>query len=535
MEPTAVPTAHSGVRLELKQISKSFGLLQALERVDLTCHAGEVHALLGENGAGKSTLMKIVAGVLAPDGGEMTLDGSPYRPGGPKRAMARGVGMVHQDYRLVSRFSVAENLFLGWDGAARIAGPRAIAQHAETAIERYGFGLDPTARVGALSVGEQQRVAILRALVRGVSILILDEPTATLTPQEADALFVVMRRLASEGCAVLFVTHKLREILDVSSRVTVLRGGRHVVTIPTADCDERRLAREMLGRDLEMQSKVAATGRASQRSALRASQITVTDDRGVEVVHGVTLEVASHEIVGIAGVAGNGQREVSEALTGMRGVTSGQIFVGDEDMTGRSAAAFTEAGVGHIPEDRMTAGAVLRDSLAHNAVLKALSVKSERARLTRRGVWVRRRQVERYARDLLEEGRVSTTDPKVKAGNLSGGNLQRFIIARELKVAKSVLVAVHPTRGLDVGAADRVWRTLFDARDGGIGVLLVSEDLDEILSLSDRILVFSGGRIAGEVDNSVARPLREELGMLMGGAGAPAMTAAAGHDRLGAP
>ncbi|MGH9029106.1 MAG: ABC transporter ATP-binding protein, partial [Acidimicrobiales bacterium] len=482
-----------------------------------TCYAGEVHALLGENGAGKSTLMKIVAGVLAPDAGEMRLDGAPYRPASPKRAMGRGVGMVHQDFQLVPRFSVAENLFLGWEGASRVAGLRSLAARSEAAIGHYGFELRPLARVEELSVGEQQRVAILRALVRGVSVLILDEPTAALTPQEADSLFVVMRRLADEGCAVLFVTHKLREILAVSTKVTVLRSGRRIVTLSTSECDERRLAREMLGRDLELPSKTAARPRLQRDSVLRAVEVSARDDRGIVVVHEVSLEVRSGEIVGIAGVAGNGQRELSEAVTGMRKLESGRVFVGDEDMTGKSAAAFVKVGVGHIPEDRMTSGVILRYSIADNSILRALNIESDRAYLTR-SPWLRRKRIESYARDLLVEGRVSTANPKVKAGNLSGGNIQRFLIARELRAAKNALVAVHPTRGLDVGASSRVWRTLMRARDEGIGVLLISEDLDEVLSLSDRILVFSSGRIAGEVDNTAATPSREDLGLLMGGA-----------------
>ncbi len=504
------------VKLQLEGIEKSFGLLAAVAGVDLDCYAGEVHAILGENGAGKSTLMKIVAGDLQPDAGHMWLDGETYRPASPKQAMRRGIGIVHQDHQLVSRFTVAENLFLGWDGADRVGGPRSLAEQASAIVDRYGFELDPTSTVRDLSVGEQQRVAILRALVRGVSVLILDEPTATLTPQEVEVLFGVMRNLATDGCAVLFITHKLREVLAISARVTVLRAGVRVAELGAHECDERLLAREMLGRDVESPSKGDAPPRAVSEPILQVSGVTVRDDRGSLAVDDVSFEVHSHEIVGIAGVAGNGQRELSEAVTGVRRVASGRVLVDGKEMTGEDAASYVRAGVGHIPEDRLTAGMILRESIANNSILKMLHVETDRSNLTR-GPWLRRREIDRFARQLLVEGQVSTSDPKVKVANLSGGNIQRFLVARELRAASRLLVAVHPTRGLDVGAADRVWRILLRARDEGIAVLLISEDLDEVLSLSNRVLVLSAGRIAGELDNTGAPPSREHLGMLMGG------------------
>ena len=503
-------------KLQLRGLRKSFGLLEAVRAVDLECFAGEVHAILGENGAGKSTLMKIVAGVLSPDAGTMQLDGSAYRPSSPRQAMRQGVGMVHQDYQLIARFSVAENLFVGWDGAARVAGSKALASRAAAMIERYRFGLDPLATVRDLSVGEQQRVAILRALIRGASVLILDEPTATLTPQEVDVLFAVVGNLASDGRAVLFITHKLREVLAVSTRVSVLRSGERVATLQTEGCDERLLAREMLGREVDPPRKARHPARSDRKVVLEVSDITARDARGSTAVAAVSFGVTSHEIVGVAGVAGNGQRELSEAVTGVRPVVSGRVVVCGEDLTGQDAAAFVRKGVGYIPEDRLTAGMMLRESVARNAIMKALHVESERAELTR-GVWIRRRAVDRLARRLLAEGQVSTGDPSVKVGNLSGGNIQRLLVARELRAARSALVAVHPTRGLDVGAAERVWRILLEARDRGVGVLLISEDLDEVLELSDRILVFSAGRVVGEFDNADAPPSIEQLGMLMGG------------------
>lgn len=524
VRPEAVtPAADAGLeepRLRLRGIAKSFGALQALRGVDFECFSGEVHAILGENGAGKSTLMNVVTGLISPDAGAMTLDGAPYRPASPKAAMRHGVGMVHQDYQLVARLSVAENLFVGWERAPHVASESRLAATAAEVIERYGFHLDPRAAVQGLSVGEQQRVAILRTLVRGASVLILDEPTAALTPQEATALFAIMRRLVADGKAVIFITHKLREVTEISSRVTVLRAGSRVAGFAVEDCDEQLLAREMLGRDVEPLVRERETASEDAGVTLRATGLRARDDRGLVAVDDVSLAVRAHEIVGIAAVAGNGQRELSEALAGVRPLESGTIEVRGVDLSGRDAATFVAAGVGYIPEDRLGAGMMLRESIARNAIIKALHVDGDRQRLTR-GSWLRFREVDRFARELLREGHVSTLDPRTAVGNLSGGHIQRLLIARELRAARRALVAVHPTLGLDVGATERTWQTLLDARRSGVAVLLISEDLDEILTLADRILVMHAGRVVGEVDNRGAPPSRERLGLLMGGAATP--------------
>lgn len=504
-------------KLELEGIWKSFGLLQALKGVDLAINGGEVHSLLGENGAGKSTLMNIVGGLLSPDGGEMRVDGGSYRPANPKQAMQRGIGVVHQEYRLVSRLSVAENLFLGWEGAPRVAGVSSLAEVARRSVEQYGFELDPFAKLRELSIGEQQRVAILRTLVRGADVLILDEPTATLTPQEADGLFEIMRSLASAGKAVIFITHKLREVMHVSHRVTVLRAGMRMRTMPVTDCDERSLAREMLGRDVDLPRRSFAKVPKQTDRALEVEELRVRTDRGLVAVDDFSFSLGRGEILGVAGVAGNGQSELSEALAGVRRCEAGRIRIAGTDLTGRNSVAFARAGVGFIPEDRLGMGVMPRETIARNAVMKSLHVDDERRKLTR-GRWLRHGQVAECARALLEDGQVSTHDPRVLAGNLSGGNVQRLLIARELRAASTILVAVHPTRGLDVGATERSWRLLLEASRKGVAVVLISEDLDEILSLSDRILVMHSGRVAGEVDNSRAPASREELGLLMGGA-----------------
>jgi simple sugar transport system ATP-binding protein len=473
--------------------------------------------------------MNVVTGLISPDSGEMWLDGEPYRPTSPKQAMRHGIGMVHQDYQLVARLSVAENLFVGWEGAPRVANLSKLAAEAAIVIERYGFRLDPLVKVQELSVGEQQRTAILRALVRGATVLILDEPTAALTPQEATALFEILRKLVDDGKAVIFITHKLREVMEVSCRVTVLRRGSRVANFHVSECDERMLAREMLGRDIEPLVRDRGTKREDARVTLGVHQVTVRDDRDLVVVDNLSLNVNSYEIVGIAAVAGNGQRELSEAVTGVRPIESGRIDVQGDDLTGCDAAAFVSAGVGYIPEDRLGAGMMLHESVARNAIMKALHVESDRARLTWHS-WLRLGEVDRFARELLGQGQVSTLDSKTQVSNLSGGHIQRLLIAREVRAARQALVAVHPTLGLDVGATERTWQILLDARSSGIAVLLISEDLDEILTLADRILVMHGGRIMGEVDNRATVPSREHLGMLMGGSVSSLSTATSLED-----
>jgi simple sugar transport system ATP-binding protein len=492
--------------------------VRALRGVDLDCAVGQIYAVLGENGAGKSTLMNVITGLLAPDAGEMTLDGQVYRPSSPQTAMRHGVGMVHQDFQLIGRLTVGENLFLGWVGAPKIATTQKVHEAASEAIARFGFDLDPSARVQDLSVGQQQRVVVVRALVRGAQVLILDEPTAALTPQEADELFVVMRSLASQGTTIIFITHKLREVMDVADHVTVLRLGERVASFPIDECDEARLAREMLGRDVVPLEREPDDGYEAARVMMHVEGICARDERGLLAVKDVSLDLSTHEIVGVAAVAGNGQRELSEVLTGVRTAESGRIEIDGIDLAGRPANEFTAAGIGFIPEDRLGAGMMLRESIARNAIMKALSMDSERSKLTWRS-FIRPRKVANYANELLEEGQVSTRDSGAPVGHLSGGNIQRLLIAREVRVATRVLIAVHPTLGLDVGATERTWQTLLAARARGISILLVSEDLDEVLTLSDRILVMHNGVIVGQFQNRKAPPSREQLGLLMGGAG----------------
>ncbi len=515
--PVGAARNSADLKLRVRGVVKSFGSLRALRGVDLDCEVGQIHAVLGENGAGKSTLMSVVTGLLAPDEGEMFLDGHEYRPQNSQVAMRHGVGMVHQDFQLIERLSVGENLFLGWDGAPRIATVQRVHEAAAAAIARFGFSLDPATKVQDLSVGEQQRVAVVRALVRGAKVLILDEPTAALTPQEVGELFVVMRSLASQGTTIIFITHKLREVMDIADHVTVLRLGERVASFPIGECDEARLAREMLGRDVVPLERDSAEVPEGSQVVMRVESLHARDERGLLAVKDVSLQLVSHEIVGVAAIAGNGQRELSEALAGVRQVESGRIEIDGSDITSRSANAFTASGIGYIPEDRLGAGMMLRESIARNAIMKALSVRSERARLTR-GFLLRPREIENYANELLAEGQVSTRDAGVPVGHLSGGNIQRLLIAREVRIASRLLIAVHPTLGLDVGATERTWQTLLDARGRGIAILLISEDLDEVLTLSDRILVMHHGEIVGEFQNRTTPPTREQLGLLMGGA-----------------
>ena len=506
------------LKLRTRGIAKSFGSIRALRGVDLDCAAGQIHAVLGENGAGKSTLMGVITGLLAADEGEIFLDGHEYRPQNPQVAMRHGVGMVHQDFQLIDRLTVGENLYLGWSGAPRVATTTRVHEAADESIRRFGFNLNAATRVQDLSVGEQQRVAVVRALVRGAQVLILDEPTAALTPQEADELFVVMRSLAAQGTTIIFITHKLREVMEVANQVTVLRLGERVATFPIEECDEASLAREMLGRDMVPLKRDTAEVPEGSPMMMRVDSLCARDERGLLAVNDVSLQLNTHEIVGVAAVAGNGQRELSEVLAGMRPSESGRIEIGGIDITGLSANEFTEAGVGYIPEDRLGAGMMLSESIARNSIMKALSVRSERSRLTR-GPFLRSREIERYANELLDEGQVSTRDSGVPVGHLSGGNIQRLLIAREVRIASRLLIAVHPTLGLDVGATERTWQTLLDARGRGIAILLISEDLDEIMTLADRILVMHDGAIVGEFQSRKTPPTREQLGLLMGGAG----------------
>ena len=494
--------------LELKGITKRFPGVVANDGVDFDLRTGEVHALLGENGAGKSTLMNLLYGLDHPDEGEFRLNGKPLRISSPREAIDAGIGMVHQHFMLIPVMTVAENIVLA---AEPTRGPFLDEHAAEARVgdlsERFGLAVRPDARVESISVGMQQRVEILKALYRGAEILILDEPTAVLTPQEAGELFEIINSLKAEGKSIIFITHKLNEVLEIADRITVLRRGRTIDTVPREGATEEGLARLMVGRDviLRVDKKQAEPG----NPLLTVEDLQVDDERGLEAVRGISFDVRAGEIVGIAGVDGNGQSELIDAITGLRRPKAGRIVVAGEDITRESPREALDAGVGHIPEDRQLRGLVLDFTLAENIALHDYREEPD----SKYG-WLFPKRLIVRARALLKEFDVRGGGPATRAGALSGGNQQKVIVAREVSRDPRVLVAAQPTRGLDVGAIEFVHRRLVEERDEGRAILLVSFELDEVLSLSDRILVIYEGQIVAEYSPDVSE---EEIGFAMVG------------------
>jgi ABC-type uncharacterized transport system ATPase subunit len=497
--------------LEMRHIMKRFPGVVANDDVSFDLRRGEVHALLGENGAGKSTLMNIVYGLYHPDEGEIVIKGEPVKFSSPREAIDHGIGMVHQHFMLIPVMSVAENIVLAQEPrrAGILLDFDAADRRARELAGSFNFAIDPDARVEDITVGQQQRVEILKALYRSADILVLDEPTAVLTPQEATELFEILRTLVREGMSIVFISHKLNEVLEIADRITVLRRGKIIETLPTAGATEEGLARLMVGREVLLRVEKGAA--APTDALLQVDDLHVLDDREIEKVRGVSFEVRAGEIVGIAGIDGNGQTELIDAMTGLRRVQSGRVVVGGEDVTGTSAFRSLEAGLGHIPEDRQRRGLVLEFSIAENIALHDFRKPPD----SRFGWLFPRRLIER-ARTLIKQFDVRGGGPTTRAGGLSGGNQQKVILAREIERDPKVLIAAQPTRGLDVGAIEFVHRRLIEERDEGRAILLVSLELEEILSLSDRILVMYEGKIAGEFPPTATE---EELGVAMIGGG----------------
>ncbi len=499
----------------MRAITKRFPGVVANENVHFEAAAGEVHALLGENGAGKTTLSNILTGLYRPDEGDIELYGEPVHFHAPRDALEAGICMVHQHFRLVSTFTVAENIVLGdhrAESRSFLLRHNAIEGVVAELADRFGLAVDARARVWQLSVGEQQRVEILKALYRDARILIMDEPTAVLTPQEADALFETLRAMAADGRTVIFISHKLHEVMAVADRVTVLRGGRTVATVSAADATPHSLAALMVGREIDEARRIERAPADGDDVVLEVDGLSVVGDRGSLAVEDVSLTIRAGEIVGVAGVAGNGQRELAEAIYGTRDTAAGSVAVAGSVLRAGDPRAAIAAGVAHVPEDRLGTGLAPSLSVASNAVLK-----SYRRPPISRGPFVLARQMRAAARSLIDGYDVKTPGASTPARNLSGGNLQKLVLGREFQGSPKVLIAAQPTRGLDVGAIETVHSYLRDAATDGVAVLVISEDLDEIRALADRIVVLYEGRVAGECDPEATSV--EAIGLLMAGGG----------------
>lgn len=498
--------------LQVRDLTKSFYGKAANDRVNFDLLSGEVHGLLGENGAGKSTLCSVLAGLYRPDGGEVRLDGKPVQLRSPQEAAARGIGMVHQHFRLVPSLTVAENMILGLDGQRIRLSLRAVEARVAEIADEYGLAVLPGSHIWQLSVGEQQRVEILKQLFRGVRIMILDEPTAVLAPQECDKLFAAVKQMAGQGHSVVLVSHKMEEILSNTDRVTVLRQGRNAGTVVTSDTDAPQLATMMIGTEHVPEPGQFAPRRFDDASTvLTIEDLRVMGDRGALAVDGASLEVRSGQIVGVAGVAGNGQRELQEAIAGLRPVIGGSVKLRDRDITTKSPRARSRVGLSYVPEDRLGTGLASGLTLEENLVLKSYNEPPH----ARYGV-LSPGAIAATAETLVEQFDVRGARPGMPVSLMSGGNLQKAILARELTRAHEILLAASPTRGLDLAATAFVRRHILADTASGRGVLLFSEDLGEITEMSDLILVMSRGRIVGSYTPDTLDI--EELGLLMTGA-----------------
>jgi ABC-type uncharacterized transport system ATPase subunit len=512
---TTAPQASTIPAVEASGIVKAFPGVLANDHVDFDLRSGEIHALLGENGAGKSTLMNILAGLYTPDEGEVRIDGAPVSFRSPRDAIAAGLGMVHQHFTLVPSQTVTENILLGLDQPRFLLNARKSEAEVRRLAAEFGLRVDPRAKVWQLSVGEQQRVEILKMLYRGARILIMDEPTAVLAPQEIEDLFRTLRAMTTAGRSVVFISHKLAEVLAIADRITVMRRGKVTAAgLPAAGATRHDLARLMVGRDLlDLYERTPPRG---GDVVLAATDVEAANDRGLPALRGVSLEVRAGEIVGIAAVAGNGQAELAEVITGLRACT-GSITLAGRSIGNESAGHAIRHGIGHVPEDRTGVGSAPNLTLTDNLIMKRY-----REAPVARGWLIDDGVARSIATKLKDDYRISAPSVDTQARLLSGGNLQRLILAREIESRPALLVAVQPTRGLDVGAIETVHRLLLERRENGAAILLISEDLDEILALADRVDVMYEGRIVGSFDARTADV--HEIGLLMTGGSAAEQT-----------
>lgn len=512
VQATSISPAERIATLEMRGIVKRFPGVTALKGVDFDVHSGEIHALLGENGAGKSTLMKILYGLYQQSEGQVAINGAPVHIGSPHESTKRGIGMIHQHFMLVPSLTVAENVALGMpSGRGGVLDLKKISQDISGLSQKYNLRIYPERPVWQLSVGEQQRVEIIRALYRGAALLILDEPTAVLTPQESDDLFIVLKKMASEGHSIIFISHKLHEVLAISDRITVLRDGARVNTIPAAGATRLTLAEMMVGRPVVLEYELPPPVRGEARLTLQG--VSALSERGDMGLKDVSFTLYGGEIVGVAGVSGNGQHELAEVVSGMRPLAGGTIHVGDKPAGSLSPAALRRLGVSYIPEERMIDGVVKNFTVAENFVLKD---QSEPPYALGR-FFLRPRKIAEACRRIIGEYEVKTPGTDTPIRNLSGGNIQKVVLARELAQQPKLLIAAQPTRGVDIGATEYIHHRLLEERAKGTAILLISEDLDEVMALSDRIIVMYEGRAVGEVmrrDYDV-----RTIGAMMAGAG----------------
>lgn len=495
----------------MRGVTKTFPGVIANADVDIDFRKGEIHALLGENGAGKSTLMNVLTGIYKQDAGDLYVNGEKAEFHKAADAIDAGIGMVHQHFKLVKAFTVAQNIFMGWDRAPKWLSDAQLNAETKKLSEEFGLTIQPDAYVGDLSAGEQQRIEIVKVLARGTQVLIVDEPTAVLTPPEVESLFKVLRALKESGRTIIFISHKLDEVLDISDRVTILRRGRVVATHDSADMTTQSLANLMVGRDVifERMERHEASD-AERHEVLSLENVSVKRPDGALSLKDVNLSVSAYEILGIAGVAGNGQGALTEVITGIQKASSGVVKINAHDILKMRPDAVAELGVGHIPEDRLKSGFAGDLPVSANSVLRVYKEQP-----VSKGIWYHDKEAIAIAEQMVEEGEVSTPDVHVPLRNLSGGNQQRLIARRECAIADQLLVAVYPMRGLDVGAVERLREMIMERRNAGAAVVLVSEELDELLEMSDRIAVLNHGRIVGTLDIEDAS--MERIGLMMGG------------------
>ncbi|MDR1028381.1 MAG: ABC transporter ATP-binding protein [Clostridiales Family XIII bacterium] len=492
--------------IRMENISKSFGSVIANDRINLTVRNGEIHALLGENGAGKSTLMNMLSGIYRPDSGSISVDGEPVSFSSPRESIRKGIGMIHQHFKLVDIMTAAENIVLGQRGKSFGRGANLTKQIMDIS-ERYGLDVNPRKKAYEMSVGEKQTLEIVKVLFRGARILIMDEPTAVLTPQEIAKLFRVIRNMKDRGCAVVIITHKLNEVMEISDRITVLRKGRSVDTIRTEDVEIPSLIEMMVGRKVDLKIRREAVGDGEE--LLRLDGVTVLDGDRKAALDGISFSLNRSEILGVAGIAGSGQKELCETIAGLQTAEKGRIFFEGANIIGKSPRDIIRLGIrmGFIPEDRLGMGLVASMDIVHNIILKEYQ--------NQKGVILRRRAGIERARGIVERLDIQTPGLTTPVSRLSGGNIQKVLLGREIDSDPKVLITAYPVRGLDIGASYRIYDLLNEQKRKGVGVIFIGEDLDVLLELCDRILVISDGKIAGIVN--AARAGKEEIGFLMTG------------------